>query len=170
MRSLFLSILTIIFFNNSSNAQSITQLKACDVLSIEQMAKLLETNPTNLVKEDMSFAEGKRRTICHYILKGAIGSVNVRVATKSDKAKENKVLEKSYQRYLTQGEQNISSYEEISAEGEIQILYGANTDRSGTNHVIRKRFGNIGEIKIEVLKGNSDESLRTALLEIIQGY
>ncbi len=150
----------------ATHAQSIDQLKACDILTVDEMAELIGTTVDQLVKEDMSFIENDRRSICHYILKGEIGSINIRVGLQSAKAQERKALEWNYSRYLKEGEKNLATYEEL-ANGDHQILYGVNVDRSGSNHVIRKRYGVLGEIKIEVLKGSTDESLQSRLKAII---
>ncbi|HHH55353.1 MAG TPA: hypothetical protein ENK91_16970 [Bacteroidetes bacterium] len=156
---------------NSGKASSNTLKKqdACEVLSKEEVSSLLKVDINDLTQEDMSFAENERRSICHYVVKnGEIGSYNIRLSWKSDKAKANKVLEKSYSRYLSSGEKNMDSYEELDNSNGTQILFGTQKEDHGTtNYIIRKRFGNSAEVKIEVLTQNEAKELKSKLLKII---
>lgn len=143
--------------------------KACDMLSKTEVARLLGVEVDALVEEDMSFAESNRRSICHYVVKGEVASYNLRLGWKSDKAVENKILEKSYIRYLASGEKNMKSYEELTNKNGIQILYGEQDEAHGTrNHIIRKRYGNKAELKIEILKeARSNENVKDLLVKLI---
>ena len=155
--------------NTSSSATAqLQKQKACEVLSIEQVADLLNVDVANLVKEDMSFAEGKRRSICHIVVKDEIASYNMRLGWKSERAQAKKVLEKNYAKYLSQGEEQMKNYQELKNDGDVQILYGVEKGKQGTNHLIRKRYGNSAEVKIEILTSTENQELKNLLLEIVE--
>lgn len=154
--------------SSAQHSQQLSRQMACEVLSIDDVARLLKTEANNLISEDMSFAEGKRRSICHYVVKGKVASYNMRLAWQSEKAVANGALVKRYERYLKNGEENMKQYTELQNDGKIQILYGAQALGGGMNHVIRKRYGNSAEAKIEVLLEEGNYELKDELLEIIQ--
>ena len=174
LTALYLSFAFCISYGQASSVSETTtsivleKQKACDVISMDQIAELLDVESSKLVEEDMSFAESKRRSICHVIAKDVIASCNIRLGWKSKKAEAKKRLEQSYTRYLTSGEENVNSYEEISNTNDTQILFGKGSSKSGNLYVVRKRFGNSSEVKIEVLKESEDDSLKSRLVSIVE--
>ena len=149
-----------------SKKQNLKKQNACKVFSKKQISKWLEVNESALQQEDMSF--GEKRSICYYYTKEGNRKLFIRLAWKSDKAKENKVLQRQYTNYLSKGEKNITAYKELANSDGNQILFGIGQDHEGKYiSIIRKRFGNNAEAQIEITKEQQDEGMNDFLLTVI---
>ncbi len=152
-----------------SNSQaSLKVQKACEALPLADIAKLLGVDEFTLNQEDMSF--GKGRSICYYFTKEGNRKFFIRMAWKNEKAQENKILQKKYTQYLSEGEREIKAYTEVQNTEDGQVLFGIGQDRENKYiHLLRKRYGNEAEIQVELTKENKDESAKDILMAIISG-
>ena len=153
----------------SLNGQSgeLTKQEACNTLSTDKVAMLLLAESKDITQEDMSFGSSKKRSICQYYINGRNASVQISLSWKSEKAITNRVLEKTYSKYLANGEKDIKSYEQVASSEDHQTLYGVQKSRSGFVHIIRKRIQNSAEVKIEVQTDKEDASLKSKLLSAV---
>ena len=153
---------------SKSNQNELSQQNACEILSIEKISQLMDVEKSTIKQKDMSF--GKRRSICYYFTKEGNRKFYIRLAWKSEKAKENRVLQKQYENFMSNGDHPIKEYQELSSTEQSQILYGRGQDHENKYiHVLRKRFNNQAEIQLEVTKENKEDILKDVLLEVING-
>lgn len=165
-----LALFVFISFSSALLAQSsmLSKQDACAVLSKESIANMMSVDVNDLVEEDMSFLENDRRSICHLVVKGQIASCNVRLSWSSERAQENKALERQFNQYLSNGEQTMKKYEEINNDDNGQVLFGMEKGENGVLYVVRKRYGLSADAKIEVLMPTEGEAVREKLLATIE--
>lgn len=117
---------------------------ACDALSSESIAQVLQWSG-EITSESMTHKEGKR-SLCRF--NHGDSSLWLRLGWKSEKAASNKVLEKQFEAYLTEGEDGIA-YESVTDN---IVIFGVKTNGAAqqTLYVYRKRFGNDAELMFEL--------------------
>jgi len=161
---LLISTLNTALIAQESNA--LDKRAACEILSLEEIADLLDVDANELKQKDLSF--GKSRSICSYYTSEGNRKFFIRLSWKSKKATANKVLERNFKKYLDSGDNDSNQYVEIETTSEHQLIYGTGTDRENKSiQVIRKRIGNDAEIQLELIKEYRDEAVKDLLLGVL---
>lgn len=169
--SFFVLILSLLisFGFSSLNAQDNTRLTeqvACEVLTLEEIAQLLEVDLDQIKQDDMSFSN--KQSICYYYTAEGNRKLFIRLAWKSEKAATNKVLEKQFKKYLEKGDVNQNRYVELERTSEHQLIYGSGKDRENKSiQIIRKRFGNNAEAQIELVKESLGDNVKDQLVRVL---
>lgn len=145
-------------------ASDFSKKKACEVFDNKYLADTLNWNSSIIKKEETKFRRASVCTINH-----SEENMLVRLGWKSDRAVNNKVLEKQFANFLKKGEKGIK-YKEISNQNGNQILFGKGQEKLGfITYIARKRFGNEKAIQVEIRsKTRDEESSRKLVLEMIE--
>lgn len=151
--------------SDSNSSSGLKMQKACETIDINTIAELLDRNASEIQMQDMSYKDNP--SVCYYFTKDGARKLYLRLAWKSEKAEENKLLETQYKRLLTTGEKKIT-YVEHQNQNNQQILSGNGKDRGDQYvHVVRKRIGNASEIQLELVNQTEDNAINTKLIQLV---
>lgn len=150
----------------ASTTDNLSKQEACSVFDNNKVASILGVDAAALKSDDMSF--GEKRSICYYYTAEGNRKLYIRLAWASEKSAENKVLEKQYAKFLSEGAEAIQQYKEVNTSNGNQILYGVGQDREGKYvHIMRKRLENKAEIQLEIVKETEDATGEETLLKLV---
>ena len=109
---------------------------------------------------------GDRTSVC--AISHNIDNLLLRLSKTNPQAKNPEMLKKNFAKLLAEGESNYT-YKEISASPE-QVIIGIAKDEYGQNHwIVRKRFGNNGQIRAELVKVTEEVDLYTEkILDLVE--
>ena len=141
--------------------------EACEFFSMEEVGEFFNWNPSVITQQLMMKLEDYNQTFCnHYTPDGE--KFILRINWKSEKAQQNKVLEKQYSKYLSKGEDNLK-YKKSNTSIGTESIFGHAPDRDHkTRYILRTRFANEVEIIIEgALNKNSPGVLGKKFKEIL---
>ena len=142
--------------------------EACEFFSIEEVGDFFNWNPSVITQKLMMKLEDYNQTFCnHYTPDGE--KFILRIDWNSEKAQQNKVLEKRFSGYLAKGEDSLK-YKKSNTSIGTESIFGQAPDRDHKpRYILRTRFQNEVEIIIEgALNKNSPEDLEKKFKEILE--
>lgn len=146
---------------------TIEKKEACEQVDDQTIVEIMGWSASNLKKEQMMSLKDRDITVCNYL--HGDDKLLIRLAWKSEKSEENKVLEKNFKRFLNEGENELS-YKEISSTADSQTIFGTGKGRGGqTQYILRKRFGNSVDVQIESVALESNVKEFSKKLSVLLG-
>ena len=137
-------------FETNVNEHSTTTLEkneACEYVDHNTIAAVMGWNASGIKEELMMSLKDRDVTVCSYMHEDDM--LMIRLAWKSIKSEENKVLENNFKRFLGGGENNLS-YQEVELTPDSQTIFGMGKGRGGQmQYILRKRLRNAVDIQIE---------------------
>ena len=141
--------------------------EACEYVSPEELAQIMGWEASNIISKLSMSIKDRDVTVCNIIYGDE--SMLFRLAWKSERSQENKVLERNFNKQLTTGEGDLK-YRELSNTTEGQVIWGVGPGRVGQHvYILRKRIGNEIEIQLEALSMINDEAAFLGKLKNILG-
>ncbi|MEO1517342.1 MAG: hypothetical protein AAFV95_20110 [Bacteroidota bacterium] len=141
---------------------------ACEFFTNEQMAALMDWPVEVVSNEQLMSLEDRGITVCGYYDTERSESILLRLKWPSEKARENKILERSFKRYLEQGEEELR-YQPAKTSTGTEAIFGHGPSHHGfTHYLLRCRYGNEIDVVIESMsKTNDPSAFETRLQKIL---
>ena len=154
---------------NEHSTATLEKKEACEYVEDKAIAEIMGWDASSIKEEQMMSLKDRDVTVCSYLHEDDM--LMVRLAWKSAKSEENKVLEKNFQKFLNEAEKDLS-YQEVGTTSNSQTIFGTGKGRGGQmQYILRKRIGNTVDIQIErtSMENNPEgfsEKLRALLASI----
>ncbi len=134
----------------------VTLSTACESLETDKVASIMGWDAGITVAEEQLNMRNGRLTVCSFSEQGGEVFVLVRVSHESDKAQENRVLEKGYQSMLTNVDEKLT-YEKIPTIIGTESIFGEGEGNHGYRvYILRNRFDNAIDTTIETSVNQGD--------------
>jgi hypothetical protein len=167
MKKLHTTLLIFFIINHLiGQADELPFQPSCNIVSLDSIASILEIDTMNITQQDLNFRT--KTSLCYNIADTGVRKLTIRSDWKTPQEIQNKLLENNYVKYLAEGDKYVQNYQEVTSSIGTQTLFGTGLDENNNHiHIIRRRYDNNSEIRVEMIKEVLDANAETDLLSII---